>query len=394
MTDAAAKHAQLNLDELVRDYLENLQVNLRGFKAAESFNFLEAWVPHDDPTENVIELIELAKSAGLVHLTVIVSASTLARLDISHLVEIVGAVQRRETAGGAELKMDLVLVGARTARRIVAHAAPAATDSTAAVAPAVPASSEVAATADARTRGAIHPCYRAALDAVLAEVRHDIHPEPSAGQIAVAANEGPCELTAVIDSKSTLVHQAGFRCPADPVARGLLESLCRAMEGRPIQECADHATIAVEYTLRDKTAAGPVVGIVTPENADPAFQLPQTLVRRLLAEFRSISGYADTTNFFDRPARPAWVRLSEQERLGQIAAAFSRHPDAAEIELVKMEGLRRVVVRSKSALPSHQMQQSLVRLETHLRQTVEPTLQLTTQVRIDANVLRMPEKKK
>jgi len=391
MTDAAAKHARLNLDHLVRDYLENLQINLRGFKAAESFSFLEAWVPHDDPTENVIELLELARSAGLLRLTVVVSAATLARLDVGHLAEIAGAVECRDTADGAELDLDLSLVSDRTARRRSTEVAPTATPSAAAP---IEKPFADAPTASANPPGTIHPCYRAALDTVLTDIRHEIQPEPATGQIAVTAKEGPCELFSAIDSKSTQVKQAGFRGAASPIDRGLLEVLCRIMEGRPIQECADHATIAVEYALRDKSQPSPIRGIVTPENADPAFQLPQALVRRLLAEFRSRTGYAATQNFFDRPARPAWIKLSEPDRIGTIAAAMSSSADAADMELVQMDGLKRVVVRFKSGVSSNQMQDSLVRLEDHLRATVEPTLQLTTQVRRDANVLRMPEKKK
>lgn len=386
-------HARLDLDQLVQDYLENLQVNLRGFKAAESCSFLEAWVLHDDPTENVIELVDLARDAGLSRLTILVSAATLARLDRSHLAEIAGTPIRRDTPGGSELEFDLAQAGTTAPRRKIAEPASSSrgtvtSDSAATV------SAEESAKRSTEQRGAIHQSYSDGIAAVLADVQHEMSPQPAPGQLEITARSGHLGLRAVVDPKTTIVRQAGFQGAEESVERGLLEMLCRVMEGRPIQECADHATIAVEQALRDKSLPLPVAGVVTPDNADPAFQLPQTLVRLLLADYRAQTGYSATQNFFDLPASAAWSKLSEQERFDKITAALAEDTEGSAIELVKMDGLKRVVVRFLSAMPSHRMQQLLVRLEHHLHRTVEPTLQLTAQVRMDANILRMPEQKK
>ena len=65
MNQPAAEPVHLDLDLLTRAYLENLHVSLRGFQAAQEHAFLSTWVPHDNPTDSLLEILQLARDAGL-----------------------------------------------------------------------------------------------------------------------------------------------------------------------------------------------------------------------------------------------------------------------------------------------------------------------------------------
>jgi hypothetical protein len=341
---------RLELDRLVREYMENLNVTLRGFKAAEEFGFLEAWVPSDDPTESALDLVELARAGGVGPLTIVVEEATFAQLDLARL-ESAGPVEQRREPGHV----------------VLAFGGPAA------------------ATLDA------HPCHAVRLQVLLADVRHEGSLGALAGaDLAEATLEG-MTLQALVDRKRRLVTRAAFSGAASATQRALLEGLARALENKPIQEGADHAVLALEHSLRDPAVPPPVPGVVTPENAGPAFALMQKLARALLADYRARTGYSDTQNFFDRPVGAQWAAHSEAQRLNAVRAALEPH--AGQVSVVGLDGPKRVVVRFVDSLDSQARQGLLVRLEDHLRKTVEPTLQLTAQTKADVNILRQPDKR-
>jgi hypothetical protein len=77
--------ATIDFDRLIRQYMENLSVTLRGFNPAEEFDFLATFVPAEDPTDSLLELIELARDGGLHRLTVTLTPATLAKIDTAKL---------------------------------------------------------------------------------------------------------------------------------------------------------------------------------------------------------------------------------------------------------------------------------------------------------------------
>src|SRR5262245_31445067 len=69
---------RLDFDRLVQEYMENLNVTLRGFHAARNHEFLASWVPCDEPTASLLDLVELARDARLERLVIVVGAATAA----------------------------------------------------------------------------------------------------------------------------------------------------------------------------------------------------------------------------------------------------------------------------------------------------------------------------
>jgi dTDP-4-amino-4,6-dideoxygalactose transaminase len=349
---AAPAHARLDLDALTQEYIENLNVTLRGFKAAESFDFLQSWVPSDDPTDSLLDLVDLAREGSLGSLTVVLSSQTEGRVDWPR-VEAAGNFSKRELGGRTEVTFALGGPAAFT----------------------------------------MHRCYHDGLARILKGVGHEQTLEPVAGRELLAALHEGRTLMALIDPGNGKVTRASFQGAASAEERGLLEALCSVMEGRPVQECADHAVICVEGLLRDPAQAPPVAGVVTPRNADWAFALPQRLVRAVLEQYRQRTGYRETRNFYDRPLSPRWAAMSEKDRAEAVAAMLGAQA-AGQVDLVGMDGPRRAVVRFTAEMEGAARQTLLARLDTAVRRTVEPTLQLVAQVRSDTNILRLPEKKK
>ena len=54
------KEVFINFNQLIGQYWENLTNTLRSFQASEDHEFLEMWVPNDDPILCLKDIIELA----------------------------------------------------------------------------------------------------------------------------------------------------------------------------------------------------------------------------------------------------------------------------------------------------------------------------------------------
>jgi hypothetical protein len=345
--------ARLDYDRLVREYLDNLNVNLRGFHPAEQFDFLAAWVPNDDPTAGIVELVELAREGALTWLSINLGPDTAGRIDWEQV-----------RAGAGEFTQH------QEGTNTVVEFALAADDAL-----------------------EIHPCYVAALKGLLGDIRHEAALSAPPDQDLIEVTEDGVTLTTLVERKRRTATRAAFRGAASPTQRALLEGLCRVLEQKPIQECADHAVITLESDLRASQLPPPVPGLVTPENADPAFGLPQRLVRALRAACQTQTGHADTRNFYERPLAKAWAALTDAQRCDALRGALTSQGAADHVQLVGMDGPRRAVVRMADGLDSATCQELLVRLEAHVRTAIEPAVQLVCQTKLDKNLLRQPDRR-
>jgi hypothetical protein len=240
----------------------------------------------------------------------------------------------------------------------------------------------------------IHPAYKVRVELLGADARHEGSLAPAAGLILLCVVREGITLEALIREATHQVVAAAFRGVMAAQQRGLMEGLCRVMEGRPIQDCADHAVIAVERAVRDPAHAAPVRGLLTPENADPSFVLVQSLVRDLRAQYARETGFVSTVNFFDAQPSEAWRRLSDDQRMEKLHEAIGTGGWGERLRLLGIQDRKRVVVGFADDVGSGEQQQVLIQLEELLRREVEPTLQLLMQAKSDTNVVRMPTNRK
>lgn len=352
MCSAVPDSLRLDLDQVVRDYVHNLNVMLRGFKAVEGCDFLETFVPSEDPATSVRDLVELSREAGVQRLSISMSARTAGHLDRAQLAQDVGDFSVATNADGIEL------VFTRTA---------------------VPAES----------LDDIHPAYRCRLAEVLIAPGHE-QPVPETGAgLVVTAEQAGIRLWAIVDPTTHFIRQAGFLSVDGPVSRGLLEATCLILEGTPVIESSDHAVIRLEAFLRDEASPPPVRGTILPQNAGKPFLIIQQLVRDLAARYRAESGSTDDSNFYDPPVADSWLRSSTDRKLETARSALGSAAGDGRLEIVRLDGLRRLVVRFADDLRDLGLQQSLlVRAENHLRKTLHTPLQIVLETRADKNSIR------
>lgn len=239
----------------------------------------------------------------------------------------------------------------------------------------------------------IHTAYQERLARVLESPDRAMPLKSEPGLALVEASCDGITLTALVDPASHTVRKAAYAGATSDVHRGLLEVLCEIMIDRPIQECSDHATIYLEHRLRDPSQPRPVSGIITPDNADPAFRLPGVLVRALATEYRRTVGQLDAENFFDPSPSPVWRELSAQEKRQRVQAALTEICGVlglsdAEASLVSVGQDDRVFLELNRAAPSAAKGRLLMRIEAHLKTAVEPTLYVYTAERKDLNKIR------
>jgi len=358
MTTAAPRMLRLDLDQVVDDYVHNLNVMLRGFKAVDGCDFLETFVPSEDPATSVRDLVELSRDAGVQTLSIVISAKTAALLDRERLTREVGDFGTNRTAEG----LELVFSKAQVADETLAD---------------------------------IHPAYRRKLAEVLTAVAHEKPaPASAAGRVVSVAGDGVV-LWAAVDSGSHFIEQAGFSGSPNAVWLGLLEAACRLLEGVPLVEASDHVVIRLEALLRDETSPPPVRGAILPRNAGESFVAVQRLVRDLVARYRSETGFSDVDNMFDEPVADSWLRSTNERRLEAARAALGLVADAGDLEIARLEGLRRLVVQFGDDLKDPAEQQGLlVKAEHHLRKALHTPLQLVLEVKADKNVIRQLEPRK
>ena len=343
--------ARVDYERLVSSYWENLNTVLRGFNPAEGYEFLETWVPDEDNERSLLGIVEAAKDAGLGEVLVYIGSKTLQTLDISRLEKLAadfGIVRTQASVAGVDLDISF---GKRYAGLD------------------------------------IHPSYRNNLHDALESCTHEGVLKQTTGFELVQASHQSITLMALVDSSDRTVKEASFHGSVTDVQRGLLEVMCAIMEGKPIQECNDHAVIRLEYHLRDHSQPAPMPGIVTPQNADPAFALPLHLVRNLLGCYRKKTGYQDTENFYDQPASAGWRALSREERLARVRTAIENHPAGRGVQVLGFEVVNRVIVDFDGSIGDTK-QEKLMELEFHLKQIVESTLQLYLQPEVDQNKIR------
>ncbi len=383
----------VDYDQLVSAYKESLTTVLRGFRPPAEL--LETWVPDEDDAKSILNIIEAAEGAGLAGISIRVSIGTFGRLDITSLREAAGRSGKVDTvASGEAILLNVSFTGTGTEELPDELDRNGATYNKAeleAIRKSAPPPSYPAPPPQAPVRSGtqtVHPVYKKRLQKELQWCSHEGALLPDDGLELVQASRENTTLMALVEPRQHLVKKAMFHGARSNDERAVLDLLCRFMEDKPILECADHGMIYVERQLRDASQPAPVPGIVTPENGDPIFSWPTLLVRELLACYRGKTGFNSITNFYDLPPIMEWLALPEDKKIGKVQAAMGRHPLGEGIEVVGTEGRKRVSVRFQPGPGPNPKVSHLMQLEAYLQAEVEPTLELETEPRADANKLR------
>jgi hypothetical protein len=179
------------------------------------------------------------------------------------------------------------------------------------------------------------------------------------------------------------------------VRRRLAELMCREIEGRTVQDAADHAAVLVIYRLRQHTPARPAAGILLPANAGTEVLAALELVRDACGPRL---GKGPRANFFELGPTAAWRALPLSDKLRRVAeatvafcAAQGNSPTAAKAVRIDKDihGHEiRVIVQMDGTIPGDGVPLFLRRLERSLKASVEEALQVYLEPLKDKSVLR------
>jgi hypothetical protein len=235
---------------------------------------------------------------------------------------------------------------------------------------------------------AVNSLYSSALKAVAGSRASEGSLEAETGSILATSLYEDVKLMALVKGDDHIIASARYSGKCSEVCRRLMELLCPILEGKPILEASDHAINELEFTTRDHTRPVPVPGVVMAENCDSMFTLPLRLVRDLLSDYRRQTGFNATENFYVRPCSLRWRDLRPEARRAEVARAVASFPEGSEIEVISIEGDRRVVVQIAPGVARDRIGARLLGLERHLQQTVETVLQVHLPAKSDLNTIR------
>ena len=393
----SAPCVRVDYEELIADYEKGLIDTLRGFVPATEY--LESWVPDEDPVKSLCNIVEAAGSYGQDAISVFVGQEIARRVDTAALLEAARELgEARIESQGDGLIFEVTRITEWTERAGIAPSTAGAPQRDAS--PRRRARAEAKQTAPAPQPPAaaegvssIGPCYRQAVQDRLTRIVREQALADEEGTVRVEGSvEGVC-LTLIVDPQTHVIRRAAHRGATGPVAQTLLDGLCELVEGAPIQEAGDHGVIRLEADFRDPSASPPVPGIVTPESADTAFRLPLTLIRGALQDYRERTNYRETGNEFDPGPSPKWRSLSDAERRARLARALldiCRKNGLApnEVAVTAIEHDVRVVVELTGGLAAGDKQGHMIILEAGLKDMVDRRLELFLEELTDENRIR------
>ena len=376
----------IDYDRTAAEYEASLVTKLRGHGAG---SFLELWVPDPDPALGIFNMIEAAWTDGRDDIELTVSRATLTGPALAKLKEIAAPVAElllEETPGGYKLAI----------KRISREGGERKSSRSAAAPKVVVRDRQPVASRDVTWE--IHPSLSAALDAESANFRNEGDLANAPGCISVTARSDQGGVSFAVGEQYGLIQQARHSAVRPPVRRRLVELMCRAIEGRPVQDASDHAAIYVIHQLQGRAGRRTAEGIILPANAGTEVTAALQMIRAACKAYEAKTGKRDIANFFETAPGPAWSAAPAQEKLRSAVLETEKFCAAEGLPANTMKPVRvekdihnheiRVIVHVSDKLPIDRVPVTLRHLERFLKGNLEPVLQVYLEPWKDQNVLR------
>ncbi|MGE3760114.1 MAG: hypothetical protein AB7H97_20280, partial [Pseudobdellovibrionaceae bacterium] len=324
---------ELNYQELVEGYYDNLNNNLRNFKGGPGF--LETWVHDEDHNRSLLEILDLAHEHGISELKIQLPK------DVSTQVNLDWLRKNSHEFGSVDLKGQQLSFSNTRADYAVDEFSQ------------------------------VSELYVDGLKRQNKALRFEGVIETNGGQVFKAGDGG--ELAVALGDKGlvTEAKHKGFT----GIKRPLMDALCGVLQGRSLHEGAEHCGIRLEAILRDPSKPVKVKGLLTPETADPMFALPQKLVRQIFADYVKTNKIEVKRNFWRDPVPAQWLDLpyetklkEAQKVLNEGCAAFGLQSDVAVTEV---KGDARFFLNYKQDKTKPDFGRHMIKLEHWLRNKLQ-----------------------
>jgi len=318
--------AKLNYQELVSDYYDNLNNNLRNFKGGPGF--LETWVHDEDHNRSLLEILDLAHAHGIADLTIRLPNDVTSTLDMTWLKE-KSAEYGALSLKGDELKFSMGQAGKSSDDLMIAE--------------------------PYRDNVGRH------------QVRWEGQADSRLGKVFTAQAEGT--LSVAVDSAGFVqsARHSGFA----GVLQVVMDAFCDVLVARPVQEGSEHGVIRLEALLRTGDRPGRVKGLFTPEMGDPIFAIPSKLIREIFNEYRKTAGGELQRNFWRDPVPKPWKAMSSIAKLeraqGLVTKGCIRLGLQMSVQVIDIKNDTRLVLSYTQDPTKPNFGHHMIKLERWLR---------------------------
>ena len=323
---------KIQYSELITDYYENLNTNLRNFRGGPGF--LESWVHDEDHTRSLLGIFDLAAENKIDEVQVLLSPEVMSSVDFSYLSNEISPSSLKQEIQDQQV----VLTFQRNS----------------------------GASKSSASTGAINEAFKQQADAALKKIQHE--GELPANQFTFTAEANGARLQVAVDDKGIVQKAKHFG--ATGYAKAILDVLAGQLLNRPFQEGSEHGMIRTMNLLRDQNIPLHIKGLVTPENADQNFHMPLQLLRT------AYKGYREKNPMIKNEWRDAiaanWLAMPISERIQaaqkeMIHQAQKMGLQTTGVEIVQIKNDTRLVLslRQDPKLPS--FGNKLIQMERALR---------------------------
>jgi hypothetical protein len=238
--------------------------------------------------------------------------------------------------------------------------------------------------------GKVHPCYQKSLETASKQISNEgefSDTEKSGFQYVSSTIDG-MTLHILVDEKG-IVHKAKHSNAKD-CNRIVLDKLCEVLVNRPLQEGSEHGVLRLEFLMRSKSVTPPVLGLVTPTNADPIFKTPLALVRACYSTLLKEKRISEIWNNWEDPTSVDWVNLSDEAKIQAVQMALlessrTNQLPYNDLDVLLIKHNTRVVLMRKSYSGSFIFGKHLMLLEKELKARLNPSLELVLESLEDKN---------
>jgi hypothetical protein len=352
-------HDIINYESLVRDYNESLNSVLRGFRP--KLEFLELWVPDADHLRSVKNLVESARDQGHESISLFFSQAILKELNLDALVkqlQAYGKVEQEAASGGKTLHLNRAAGGKKAAD--------------------------------------INPLYEEKITELSENLTHQGSILEDGDNLLIRSTKDGISLFGAINTSNHTIHRARHSGTNKTVEAGLLEGLCRIIEGLPIQEAFEHGIIKLEHQTRSQEVRS-VKGIANVFNYPAIFELPSKLLRDLYETYVQKTGYKSADNFYHPAVTQKWKAVPEAEKITAMSKVFdhllkgegtpySRLP--LELHVMGIEGHHKVNIGIQGDVAPEARAKLYMDFEKALRAELDPGIEVFSQNIKDRNAIR------
>mgnify|MGYP000152094055 CR=1 FL=1 len=350
----------VNYEKMVEDYNATLLTKLRSH--GSELDYLEMWVPDEDPVKCILNMVEAADAYGSQELNICVKKDTLNDKQLTALAEEVEKIANLELDKDKDKDKDKtilnILFQKDNAQELLKN---------------------------------IHPSLHQGIMEIAGQLEHYGELKLFDGEDEYIASAGNVSLK--VSVKNGTICKALFQGDMEMVQKVVLEVFCRIIEELPVQEAADHGALKTLYKLCNRKLEKPVSGILMVENAGEIFKKPEFLIRKINEEYRIKNGIIEFQNFWVPHLSKDWLKLSEAgkiDRLQPILDGFIDENKLApnDIKIASItKDIRLTVYFSKNVLADRKPV-LLLNLELKMRESTGKQLEIYMQEEQDANKLR------